>query len=475
MIKTSWAVILCKFNDDLTEPLSKNYYKNLLTSAGNGTQNIVEYFNDISHGKLDLSGNGVFGWYTLNKKRSDYTGSGGNPAGRVELVNWGRQAAQNNNIDLSQYFGVVICLNVATELTGSNGFAICDSTNSSAMFIAHEMSHGYGLLTHSRAEGSPEHYNDKWDIMSAANVFSGLHPRYGSIGPGMNAANMASLGWLDKSRSVERTTSIDTVEIELRPLHRHDLSGILAIEFGRYFIEFRLPERWDAAIPKPAVLIHRLDNSLSYILSDNSGNKDFVVGSEIVLADTMPGEVWNAMHIQVLAINASQRVAKIRLSNREYNWRNWFRIGQSQHNVPPGSVVTAIARKPEHIDLFVVGNHGEIMSTWWSPNEGWDSNHNWFRIGQSQHNVPPGSVVTAIARKPEHIDLFVVGNHGEIMSTWWSPNEGWDSNHNWFRIGQAQHNVPPGSVVTAIARKPEHIDLFVVGNHGEIMSTWWSP
>ena len=143
--------------------------------------------------------------------------------------------------------------------------------------------------------------------------------------------------------------------------------------------------------------------------------------------------------------------------------------------VPPGSVVTAIARKSDQIDLFVVGNDGGIYSTWWNPSDGWEGNHNWFRIGQPQHNVPPGSVVTAIARNPDQIDLFVVGHNGGIYSTWWNPNDGWEGNHNWFRIGPDWANVPQRSVVSAIARRPDQIDLFVVGNDGGIYSTWWNP
>ncbi len=156
-------------------------------------------------------------------------------------------------------------------------------------------------------------------------------------------------------------------------------------------------------------------------------------------------------------------------------WNLWFRIGPAWANVPTNSVVTAIARKPDQIDLFVVGHDGGIYSTWWNPADGWEINHNWFRIGPAWANVPTNSVVTAIARKPDQIDLFVVGHDGGIYSTWWNPADGWESNHNWFRIGPAWANVPQRSVVSAIARKPDQIDLFVVGHNGGIYSTWWNP
>jgi hypothetical protein len=50
--------------------------------------------------------------------------------------------------------------------------------------------------------------------------------------------------------------------------------------------------------------------------------------------------------------------------------------------------------------------------------------------------------------------LFVVGNDGGIYSTWWNPTDGWDRNHNWFRIGRGDQNVPEGNTVTAVARQP---------------------
>jgi hypothetical protein len=144
-------------------------------------------------------------------------------------------------------------------------------------------------------------------------------------------------------------------------------------------------------------------------------------------------------------------------------------------SIPQRSLVSVVARNPNQLDLFVVGNDGGIYSTWWNPTDGWESNHNWFRIGQPEHNVPRNSVVSVVARNPDQLDLFVVGNDGGIYSTWWNPNDGWDLNHNWFRIGQPEHNVPRNSVVSVVARNPDQLDLFVVGNDGGIYSTWWNP
>ena len=115
MIKSSWAVLLCKFNDDSTEPFTRDYYEDLFTSSGIGSQNMVDFFRDVSHGNLDLSDTRVFGWYTLNKKISEYGLTGSEKLkNRSDLINWARQAAAANGDDLSQYVSVC-CLHERTN------------------------------------------------------------------------------------------------------------------------------------------------------------------------------------------------------------------------------------------------------------------------------------------------------------------------------------------------------------------------
>jgi hypothetical protein len=97
--------------------------------------------------------------------------------------------------------------------------------------------------------------------------------------------------------------------------------------------------------------------------------------------------------------------------------------------IPNRNTVTAVARNPDHLDLFAVGHDGGIYSTWWHQGMPWA---NWFRIGPQAANVPNGNTVTPIARNRDHLDLFVVGHNGGIYSTWWHQGFPWS---NWFRIG----------------------------------------
>ena len=72
-----------------------------------------------------------------------------------------------------------------------------------------------------------------------------------SIGPGLNAAAMDSQGWLDNSRVRKIASGVESVD--LRPLHRRDLHGPLAITIDNYYVEFRMNEGWDAAFPSPVL------------------------------------------------------------------------------------------------------------------------------------------------------------------------------------------------------------------------------
>ena len=45
------------------------------------------------------------------------------------------------------------------------------------------------------------------------------------------------------------------------------------------------------------------------------------------------------------------------------SWRNWFNVSGGAAALR--STITAIARNPNHLDLFVTGTDGRIYSTWW--------------------------------------------------------------------------------------------------------------
>ena len=175
-------------------------------------------------------------------------------------------------------------------------------------------------------------------------------------------------------------------------------------------------------------------------------------------------------HIDLFVVSEDGRVYTSWWQNgSEWSGRNddWESIGGF---FPAGAPVSAVARGSEHIDLFVVGNDGRVYTSWWNSGSDWTGrNDNWDPIGGF---FPAGSPVAAIARVPNHLDLFVVGEDGRVYTSWWQDGSDWSGrNDNWDSIGGF---FPAGAPVSAVARGSEHIDVFVIGNDGLVYTSWWN-
>lgn len=148
-------------------------------------------------------------------------------------------------------------------------------------------------------------------------------------------------------------------------------------------------------------------------------------------------------------------------------WRGWWRIGDLK--VMPGARIAAVARAATKLDIFVVGNDGQIYSAAWDAgvaNQQW---RGWWRILDAQ--VPPGSHVTAISRHPDKLDIFIVAsNQGAFTASWHAgvANDQWGG---WWRIGDEVF--VPGLPVTPVSRHPNKLDIFIAGNDGRVWTAAW--
>jgi hypothetical protein len=320
-----WAVLLCKFKGDDSEPLARSAYDELFTGPGLGRWNMPDYFRAMSHGQLELKMD-VHGWMELAQKQSEYVGSGLNPQGRLDLLTWAREAAAAEGIDLSPYANVVVVTNAPSDLFGGGAGVVCyDDGKDLGMsglapgLLGQEIGHGFGLA-HSRLDGTTTDYTDPFDVMSNANRCMAPNPYWTTrtvrgdavypIGPGLNAGNMTIAGWVDQSR-VRRITSghaVDTV-VELRPLHRHDLPGYLVIDYRGLLVEFRHNSQWDAGIGAPMVLVHSIEDGITYLVKDQHGK-----------TEGAPGSTWGPeiSSIRVESIDAASMTARIRLKSIEF-------------------------------------------------------------------------------------------------------------------------------------------------------------
>ncbi len=320
-IRSPWAILLVRFSDDKGPSPALKKYQDLFTSKSTDL-NMVEFFSDMSHGRLDVSGSKVFGWYTLAAKRADYVGNVyPQPAGKLNrngLLDLARATAAAAGVALGDYSGVVVSGFQHVDLCGWVGgmAALCDSFSLTPSLLGQEMGHGYGL-DHARLDGSADDYRDPWDVMSTAAYpsFQAPHPEFDTAGPGLNACSMRSRGWLDETRVWVSPTPDAEVRIQLRPLHRTDLPGFLAAQLGPYLVEFRAKERWDAAIPRPCVLVHRFELNHSYLMPAQDGSQDLVKGSRFV-AGNPSVLLRDFFEVEVTDIDAAGQTATILLRQR---------------------------------------------------------------------------------------------------------------------------------------------------------------
>jgi|GEM_PF-3457755 len=373
--QTPWAVLLCRYSNDYNDPfqthisdlysewesvfggfwISQNMsincasdnrtimglYQQFFTSQGYSTFNIVRYWNDMSHGNIDTSTSEVFPCI-LDITKEQAAAIAKSPGGRQyqnDIFKKAKSALQQQyDVDWKNYFGVIVSFQTPDHGAQGGWFDggpgvfmdIRHVVGNGTQVWGHEMGHAYGL-DHSRADCSNEDYMDPWDMMSTIAAFSTADPLYGMRGPGLNAWNMRGQKWLDESRVWKGTPGKDFNQtIQLRPLHKRGLNGYLAAELpsignhSPYLIEFRVKNNWDAEIPAPGIIVHRLGgadengetadqrsinpiNTHSYVMK-GTRNQHSLTAGDIFEIGTGPFS-----RIQVIAIDDVNEIATIQL------------------------------------------------------------------------------------------------------------------------------------------------------------------
>ncbi|KAI9771955.1 MAG: hypothetical protein M1839_002588 [Geoglossum umbratile] len=159
---------------------------------------------------------------------------------------------------------------------------------------------------------------------------------------------------------------------------------------------------------------------------------------------------------------------------KSFDWLNWDTIGNGnkvdQAVFPQGGPISAVARRPDVIDLFMVANNKKVYTSWWTGSGGWSGfDDSWEAIGGG--DFPPTAKVAAVARQREIIDLFCVGNDGKVYTNWWTKDGGWAFTAGWQSIGGS---FPKEAEVTAVARSKDNLDLFICGGNGQVYTAFWA-
>ena len=85
---------------------------------------------------------------------------------------------------------------------------------------------------------------------------------------------------------------------------------------GRYLVEFRIKEGWDAGIPRPAVFVHMYEGTLGGYMDGHSD----ILSDANCRQDGVAGDVFNIENskVEVLGIDAGNRTCTVRLSFTPY-------------------------------------------------------------------------------------------------------------------------------------------------------------
>lgn len=361
-----WAILLCRFKDDANEPgqttlstlhsqwvakygstwvdnnLSPdaaadprtilNLYQMFFTNAGTGTYNSVRFWDEMSHGSIDVSGSHVFAC-KLDMTIAEGAALAQTPGGaqyQDAIFKKAKAAlASQYGVNWKTFYAVAVSFQSPDygaqggQYDGGPGvyMDIRFLRNQGMAAWGQEMGHAFGL-DHSRQDGSNDDYQDMWDAMSTLNAFCNTpDPNYGTRGIGLNAWNMRGRHWLDESRIWKgQGQNAFSATVTLRPLHRRDLAGYLGAELpgigsdSNYLVEFRVPADWDSNIPKATVMIHRFEGPIGQFLGTHSYLEKGTKG-QVALSVGDVFEVGNGPYVSadVQSIDAGTNTAVVGL------------------------------------------------------------------------------------------------------------------------------------------------------------------
>jgi M6 family metalloprotease-like protein len=292
------VTILCRFADstDVT-PHDRTWFETLMGGTNPGMDH---YWREVSYNNINLSGSTVVGWYNLPRSKSYYQTNGGYDE---DLLARDCTQVANPDVYFPDYTNVNLMFNADPgnyALGGTNTLSLDGQTRNYGMiwmprfayepgngtgqvWLAHEMGHSFGL-PHSSGPYN-QTYDSDWDPMSDGSVCSPSHVLYGCVGVYTNSYHMDQLlGWIPVERKYTATSASDQ-NITLERLGTPNANGaylmakipIPGSTTRFYTVEVRRSTGYDGQTPGEAVVIHKVDTTLSdrnarVVDADNDGD-----------------------------------------------------------------------------------------------------------------------------------------------------------------------------------------------------------
>lgn len=314
-----WAVMLCNFSDQPTEPNTPQYFGQLIGGLGLGS--LHDYWSRMSYGALDMTMSVVYGWVTLPSTQSglsNITGPGSRDT-KIQMckfvtaprADFGSVHSEERRSLFYMYDGyiAIVAGNAGDRGAAGNGI-LADAGYWDPTWLAHEMGHVVLGLNESFdtspttwspvANDNPGAYGDGRDIMSArtfANQPTTFPSRFGTGGPGLNAITREKVGWLAADRIYTITQNWGEefgVQVPIGPLDSAESPFNLMVKVKAngvrpgpaavtYTIEYRPRAGWDSGLPADEVVIHIIrDGDVPRIIWATRDTQGWVPGQTFV-------------------------------------------------------------------------------------------------------------------------------------------------------------------------------------------------
>ncbi len=322
-----WLVLLCQAKGTTTTPKPPAYFQHLFAEHDSVNPTVWDYWWQVSNYSTNLLGTTVSTrWMqtaktvaelqteTREQKLSDCIAAAGPEIASPESY-YGVLAMWNTNFtmpsdtknfgDSGETGGLGQVSRTINGVTQGYAGVVLEPWAMFPSFIEHEMGHGYGLdhafgNVNCNAVAQAGEYCDPFDTMGVST--GGLEfsqPAYAApgggsslAGPGLDAFELAKLGFIPAGRTVSVTPGAGQQYTEtITSLSAPNASGLLTVTIplgdspDHYdTIEFRRRSNWDAGINNDGILIHEVKPNaianhpapLSFLVNSGTASTDGV-------------------------------------------------------------------------------------------------------------------------------------------------------------------------------------------------------
>jgi hypothetical protein len=147
-------------------------------------------------------------------------------------------------------------------------------------------------------------------------------------------------------------------------------------------------------------------------------------------------------------------------------WRGPYPISSSGF-APPGAHVATGKQGANTLDVFVVGNDGQLHVTWLVADgpPGWPQPQPIPFLSTYSPGFPPGAAIATAIQDNAALDVFIVDNDGAVTVSW-LVGEGANGWQGPAQMPGPQHVAPPGGAIVADHQLDWVVDVIVAGNKG---------